>query len=414
MMPAKSERSTMARNVALYPWFRFAQNLVFWQATWFLFFQSELSAGEAILLYAIYDVGTTVLEVPSGYMSDRLGRRVTLICAALAGAAATTLLALGEGFGVFVLAQVLLGASAAFTSGTDSAFLYESLAAEGRQNEIETQEVKSWRYAFVALALTAVAGGVLAFYDPVLPFAAGAAGFLVCLVLVLTFNEPPRAVSPAETGGLRAQAAAMRVALRRPVLVWLFLLFVVMYGYSHIPFVFGQPFILEALRGAGFEAEAPIVSGSVSAIMMLLSVAVSLFALRLRNAIGLPAILLLAFGMQVGLAGLLALSNAPWAIALLFLRMVPNSLSQPFVTARIQPLLSDDSRATYMSVQSFCARLLFAISLFFASQGASGTGEMAYSEVSRLLVWYTMAGIVIWLLLAATVRRAGVAGRNSD
>ena len=55
-----------ARNIAIYPWFRFCQNLIFWQAVWFLYFQAELSATEAILLYAIYDVGTTALEVPSG------------------------------------------------------------------------------------------------------------------------------------------------------------------------------------------------------------------------------------------------------------------------------------------------------------------------------------------------------------
>ncbi|SHL15368.1 hypothetical protein SAMN05444414_10669 [Roseovarius marisflavi] len=41
-----------ARNIAIYPWF--------------LYFQAQLSATEAILLYAIYDVGTTALEVPSG------------------------------------------------------------------------------------------------------------------------------------------------------------------------------------------------------------------------------------------------------------------------------------------------------------------------------------------------------------
>ena len=29
-----------ARNVALYPWFRFCRGLLFWQAVWFLYFQN--------------------------------------------------------------------------------------------------------------------------------------------------------------------------------------------------------------------------------------------------------------------------------------------------------------------------------------------------------------------------------------
>ncbi len=63
---------SIARNLTLLAWIKFAQNLLFWQATWFLFLQDSLSAAEAVLLYAIYDIGTTVFEVPSGYMSDRI------------------------------------------------------------------------------------------------------------------------------------------------------------------------------------------------------------------------------------------------------------------------------------------------------------------------------------------------------
>ena len=97
------------RTVALYPWFKLCQNLLFWQAMWFLFFQSRLSAAEAILLYAIYDVATTALEVPSGYMSDRLGRRVTLLASGAFSFASMLLIAFGDSFAAFALAQALLG-----------------------------------------------------------------------------------------------------------------------------------------------------------------------------------------------------------------------------------------------------------------------------------------------------------------
>ena len=173
-MDATTDITGATRNVAIYPWFKFCQSLIFWQAIWFLYFQNELSAAEAILLYAIYDVATTALEVPSGYMSDRLGRRFTLIASAIAGIAGAALLALGNSFWVFALAQVLLGAKIAFASGTDSALLYESLAATGRQNEIERQELKAWRFSFSALAISAVMGGALALQTDALPFFASA------------------------------------------------------------------------------------------------------------------------------------------------------------------------------------------------------------------------------------------------
>ena len=95
----------MARNIRLYRWFRFFQGLIFWQAVWFLYFQTTLSAAEAVLLYAVFDVATTALEVPSGWMSDRLGRRVTLIASGLAGVGGAALLATGDGFLPFCLAR---------------------------------------------------------------------------------------------------------------------------------------------------------------------------------------------------------------------------------------------------------------------------------------------------------------------
>jgi MFS family permease len=397
----------MVRNVALYPWFKFCQNLLFWQAIWFLYFQSELSAAQALVLYVAYDVATTVLEVPSGYMSDRLGRRKTLIAATIAGALGAGLIALGDGFAVFVIAQVCLGAAASFASGTENALLYESLKAAGREDEIEAQETRGWRFTLTALALSAFTGGVLALISYPLAFGAGALAMCVALRIAWQFTEPPHEFAEAQHG-LRDQWRLFRTAMGLPVLVWLFVLSVLMYGFSHVPFVFGQPFIAEALGNVGWQAEAPLVSGSVSALMMLVSVAATLVAVRLRRRIGLPAILVLAFGIQIGLIAVLAMTNSMLAIAVLFLRMVPNSLSGPFIIARIQPLLSDSGRATFLSIQSFAGRLLFASTLLIASARTSGEGSMAYSDIRVSLAWYAIAGTVFLAVLWMTVRRARV------
>lgn len=398
----------MARNVALYPWFKFFQNLIFWQAVWFLFFQSTLSAAQAVLLYVVYDVATTVLEVPLGYMSDRLGRRKTLIAASAAGAMGAGLLCLGDSFEVFVVAQIVLGASAAFASGTDSALLYESLNAEGRGAEVEYYETRTWQFSLTALAVSAFIGGWMAQVSFALAFGAAACAMGVALSIVLRFTEPAVRADQAGKGGARAQWALFRGAMGRPVLVWLFGLSVVMYGFSHVPFIFGQPFIAEALAAQGWQAEAPVVSGSVTAVMMLVSVAASLVAVRMRKRVGLPVMLMMAFGIQIGLICTLAVTDSLLAVAVLVLRMVPNSLAQPFIIARIQPLLDDAARATFLSIQSFAGRLLFAGSLMLAAQVAPTGGVMAYGDIQITLIGYGVAGIVCFILLAATVRRAQI------
>lgn len=396
----------MAANIHLYPWFQFFRNLLFWQAIWFLYFQKELSAAEAILLAAVYDIATTALEVPSGYMSDRLGRRRTLIIAIAVTVAGALLLAFGDTFAAFALAQFLLGAGMAFASGTDTSLLYESLARDDRGAEIQTHEQRAWRYSFTALALSAVTGGLLAAIAPMWAFIATALASVVALYITTRFQEPIHTSEQALLHDARAQFRAVSEALRHPLLTWLFLLAAGMYTFSHVPFVFGQPFILEAINAAKLGLDAPIVSGAVTATMMLVSVATSWLAPTLQQRFGVGRVFLIALGMQVGLIGCLALTNHPAAIALLFLRMVPDSLARPYILARIHPLVSDTARATYLSLQSFCGRLLFATTLYLSSLAATTGSALAYPEIQVILAGYAAAGAALFVALVIIARRA--------
>jgi len=238
--------------------------------------------------------------------------------------------------------------------------------------------------------LSAFLGGVMAQGSDVLAFAAAGCAMAVAGAIAWRFVEPTGAPRQRATGADYVQM--MRTAFAQPVLVWLFALSVLMYGFSHLPFVFGQPFIAQAVEAAGWQAGA--------SMMMLVSVAASLCALWMRRRLGLGRLLMLAFGIQLLIISVLALTNAALAIVVLFLRMVPNSWAHPFIIARMQPLLSDAGRATYLSVQSFAGRLLFAASLFFASGVADTGGEMVYSEIRQVLGYYVAAGAACFAALA--------------
>lgn len=398
----------VANNISLYRWSRFLRSLTFWQAVWFLYFQDILSGAQAILLYVVLDVAVTTLEVPSGYMSDRLGRRKTLIASAIVTLIGVTLLGFGSSFATFAAAQILIGAGSAFSSGTDEAMLYESLAATGREDEIEAQEVIAWRYSFIGLALSAVTGGALSLIDPSLPFIATGVAMAGLLWVTWRFVEPPRTSEMAE-GAELLRLSHLGSNFRNPVLLWFFTLTVLMYCFSHLPFVFGQPFILEALNDVGFASSAPLVSGIITALMMGISVAVSLYALQLRNRLGLPLLLLSAFGLQIAISGVMALTESAVVLVFLLLRMVPDALSRPFILGRIQPLLSDDSRATWLSLKSFVGRLAFAAALAIGAVSTTDAGLMPYEDIARILTIATVIGIAALALLAAAARKIAVA-----
>lgn len=401
----------MARNVAVYPWFRFAQSLLFWQAVWFLYFQDALTPAAAIALYAVYDISVTVLEVPLGVLSDRMGRKKTLVASALTGAAGSALLASGDSFVVFAAGQALIGAGAAFASGTDSATLYESLAAQGRAADVEAEETRALQYSLWGFALSALAGGAVALWSFEATFWAAAVALLCAFALATQLTEPPR---NREAGVQIGQLSALGEAIRVPVLRWIFVLAVAMYGFSHLPFVFGQPFIAASLAEVGLGSETPLVSGAVTAVMMGLSVVASLYALRLRGRLGLTGILLLAFGMQIALIAVLTLTQNWLAIGVLFLRIVPDALSHPFKMGRIQPLLRNEARATYISMQSLAGKVVFAVSLLIAAGSASSVAELPYADIRFILGWYVAAGVAIFVLLRLTARRAGVDPEAAD
>ncbi len=413
MSSAIADREGAARTVRLYPWFRFFDGLIFWQAVWFLYFQNTLSAAEAILLYMIADIAVSALEVPSGWFSDRFGRRKTLIGASVAGVAGAGLIATGNSFAAFAAGQILLGTARALMSGTDTALLYESLSTLGRDDEVEAQELKAWRFGFAALALSAFTGGIMAGIAGWLPFAAGTLAMTVGVWIAFRFVEPPRTDRQFTEGGEIMRLRSLTASLTHPVLRWIFALAVLMYVFSHIPFVFGQPFILQALDSIGQAATAPMLSGTITAVMMMVSILVSLVAPRIRDRLGLAGILILAFGMQIALIGTLWASLNLLASAALLFRMVPNSLSQPFILARVQPLLASESRATYLSVQSLVGRLLFVATLWAAAGIAPDAGQMEFAEIRTILGWYLAAGALSLAGLAIAARFVPVEPRHS-
>ena len=56
----------------------------FWMPVFFLYFGAHLPVAKVLLLEAVYYIAVVVLEVPSGWASDRFGRKPTLVLSSLA------------------------------------------------------------------------------------------------------------------------------------------------------------------------------------------------------------------------------------------------------------------------------------------------------------------------------------------
>ena len=113
-------------------------------------------------LQAIYSLSVALLEIPSGYMADVIGRRKTLILGSIFGFLGYLFYSLSSSFSGFILAEITLGLGGSLISGADSAMLYDSLAAMRRRHQYLQFEGRITSLGNFAETGAAICGGLIA------------------------------------------------------------------------------------------------------------------------------------------------------------------------------------------------------------------------------------------------------------
>jgi len=121
-----------------------------------------LDSSDIYLLQAVYSFSVALFEVPSGYMSDMIGRRTSLVIGSFLGTLGFVVLSFSSTFSGFLLAEIILGLGGSFISGSDSALLFDSLAAMKRQDYYLRYEGRITALGSLAETIAAVGGGILA------------------------------------------------------------------------------------------------------------------------------------------------------------------------------------------------------------------------------------------------------------
>ncbi len=126
-------------NARLFVWFRILFNCRFYYPLFtILFLDLGLSIGEFAALNVVWALTSVVLEVPSGALADRFGRKPLVVAAGgLMVLEMLVLCAMPPGnhdvvLWLFVVNRVLSGAAEACASGADEALAYDSLPERER------------------------------------------------------------------------------------------------------------------------------------------------------------------------------------------------------------------------------------------------------------------------------------------
>jgi MFS family permease len=308
--------------------------------------ECRLSPALVAAVLAAGDLSLMVLEVPTGWLADRYGHRVSLVAGSLIQVLGMLCCWLDHGISGLVVGTLLIALGDSFRSGADEALLYRTCVALDRADAF--QRIEGRTQALETLALTAlvlVGGAIVTTWGFAAGWLAEAALCALGLLIACAMLEPPPAPEPEA----RAAPPTPRVLSARMFLLIL------------------PAAATGTLAGAGSflaQTSSELTAASASWLVALMALAEAGGAAlggRLSSARAARTQQLLAvLGLALAALGLFLPSWLLWGAILL---AALDGASGPLRAAAIQRLATDGTRAQAASLASACDMALNALLL---------------------------------------------------
>jgi MFS family permease len=153
----------MHRNIAILSWFNFFVDFVFYAPIAVLYF-AQVSGSYALgmSIFSVVQISSALFELPTGVLSDMLGRKNTVVAGAFCSLLSVVFYALGGTYWLLFIGALLEGVGRSFFSGNNDAMLHDSLVETKSEDTYHKQFGFLNGFNALGSAVTAVAGSVLA------------------------------------------------------------------------------------------------------------------------------------------------------------------------------------------------------------------------------------------------------------
>ena len=334
----------MRRNIRLLYVYMFLNRLGMWLPIIVLFVQDRgFSLTQYTILDAVWYASTLVFEIPTGVVTDRYGRKISLLIAVLVQSLSLFIVAYSYTFAVMFIAYVLWGFGSSFETGTHDALIYDSLDQINKASDYRIVRGRMTSLAIFAGALGSILAGYLGGIQLALPIILTASIALLMFPLVLLIKEPKIAESVEPSHLLHLKRSMQYISKNRPV----FLL--ILYSAFMVTAVWGlydfyQPFLVSF----GIEVEE---IGLLYLFFKLFGVAGAQFSNFIFKKVGKSSIYLIppCFVISVLFMGFF---NNPIVISFIFLIFFLNGVYIPIINGLINQNLPSSRRATIISFGS--------------------------------------------------------------
>jgi MFS family permease len=353
-------RRSISGNILKYYLYKATKSVEFYRPVMYLFFLAQgLSFTEIALLEAIYNLTTVLGEIPTGYVGDRVGRRNSLILGT--ALIAVTLVGIGLSSSFLPLAGLYVCWSMGynFRSGSEDAWLYDTLTDELSEDEFADVRGRGESAALAAGAVAAILGGYLGSIDLSYPWFVAAGVTSIGVVVLLTIEEPETYKQTAtDTLSLRRTVGIVRdVVGRRQLRAFLLYYYVLYAAVTYLVFVFLQPIFETVVVDLGIAAaQVEPLLGWFYAAYSLVGALLSYYTGAIKDTVGLQTwFLVIPFAVGGALVGMyfVPLLALPTFLLIRGVSDVTRSFAGQYINDRIDTL----GRATVLSAMAMVSGL---------------------------------------------------------
>jgi len=388
---------------------------------WFYLRGQGLSATELMGLNTVFCVAAVLLEVPTGALADRLGRRPMLAAgAAFSALSCTVFLLFSASMAWLVVANCLAALAMTCISGADSAYLFDLLKWHGQCQRYRSAESISSAIRLATSALGGLAAALMVGRGADLSALYLVTGLLTgsASLLALTLPEPwrsglelrgsswrtssdgplPKSVLGAQLGAIANVSREAVMHARRAIalvggqrdLVALLVFSAVLFPVLRVGLFIDQPYV----RGLGFAtASLGLVFAAKDLVAALASALTASLLVRLgefKLLVALPCATALALA-------LMAFVNGPASVALVVLPTIAFGIYSPLVRVYVNRRLNGShDRATVLSTEGMARRFGFAV--FSPLVGAAIDTWSLSTALVASAAWATLSLVLVFLL----------------
>lgn len=341
------------RNIKVMMIYKVTITLFFFVPVMTLFWQDNgLSLLEVMILQSIFSITTVLLEVPSGMLADRFGKRKILITASLMSLVGLAIYCIADDFYSFLVAELFLAVWIALMSGADAALLYDSLKELKREDEYTRIWGNIQFYSLVFLAGVNVLGGIIATQSLRYTLYASLPFSLIAFLSSFFFAEAGRGSS---SDSVQQQLADVgSVFSWQSPLPWIMVYGGIVFAFNQGGLWIYQPYF----QVSGIEI---IYFGVIFASFQVVAAVAGKYTWWLNAYFGENRLLVSLLLMSTGASILMGIHIAIYSFAFVFIHQVVRGIYRILVSNQINKLVSTEIRASVLSVNALAGRIIYAV-----------------------------------------------------